>query len=150
MSDALRLRAFLPYRLSVLSNTISRNIAALYDREFGLSVWQWRIMAVVGEAPGISATDIGRRTAMDKVAVSRATAGLVELGYLDRSPSKEDARRSCMTLTSIGQSIYDQIVPMALNAEKDLLAGLSDTDAAELDRLLKKLATSAAPDRDLW
>ncbi|HCX10052.1 MAG TPA: MarR family transcriptional regulator, partial [Hyphomonas sp.] len=40
----LRLREFLPYRLSVLSNTISTRIASLYDREFGLSIWQWRVM----------------------------------------------------------------------------------------------------------
>ena len=64
----LRLREFLPYRLSVLSNTISRRIAELYDREFGLTIWQWRVMAVTGDTPGISATEIGQRTAMDKVA----------------------------------------------------------------------------------
>ena len=73
----LRLREFLPYRLSVLSNTISRRIAEIYDREFGLTIWQWRVMAVTGDTPGISATDIGQRTAMDKVAVSRAVGRLL-------------------------------------------------------------------------
>lgn len=150
MPDILHLRAFLPYRLSVLSNTISRNISALYDREFGLTIWQWRVMAVAGESPGISATDIGLRTAMDKVAVSRAAAGLMELGYLERKPSKDDARRSCLTLTKNGEAIYNQIVPIALAAEQVLLSGLSEKDVRELDRLLGKLAGASAPGRDLW
>lgn len=150
MSEILRLRAYLPYRLSILSNTVSRKIADLYDREFGINIWQWRVMAIVGEQPEISATELAQRTAMDKVAVSRAVAGLVELGYLDRTPSKQDARRSALTLTKIGHSIYNQIVPLARQAEEDLLADLSDKDAADLERLMGKLAKSAEPERDLW
>ena len=48
----LRLATFLPFRLSVLSNAISQRIAELYDREFGLSIWQWRVMAVTADTPG--------------------------------------------------------------------------------------------------
>jgi len=149
-TPSLRLREFLPYRLSVLSNTISRRIAELYDREFGLSIWQWRVMAVTGDTPGISATDIGQRTAMDKVAVSRAVAGLIELGYLERKASEEDGRRSRLYLTQTGQSVYDEIVPMALAEEQALEAVLSEEERNELTRLMEKLASSASPDRPLW
>lgn len=89
MSDTpLRLSTFLPFRLSVLSNAISQKIAELYDREFGLSIWQWRVMAVTADTPGISATEIGQRTQMDKVAVSRAVAGLIEMAISNAAPQK--------------------------------------------------------------
>ncbi|KCZ48914.1 hypothetical protein HY17_14640 [Hyphomonas sp. CY54-11-8] len=146
----LRLREFLPYRLSVLSNTISRRIAELYDREFGLSIWQWRVMAVTGDTPGISATEIGQRTAMDKVAVSRAVAGLIEVGYLERKSSEEDARRSMLFLTPAGKSVYDDIVPMAMSEEQALESVLTPEERQELTRLMEKLAQSASPDRPLW
>jgi DNA-binding MarR family transcriptional regulator len=149
-SPTLRLREFLPYRLSVLSNTISRRIADLYDREFGLTIWQWRVMAVTGDTPGISATDIGQRTAMDKVAVSRAVAGLIELGYLERKASEDDGRRSQLYLTRTGQSVYDEIVPMALSEEQALEAVLTPEERLELTRLMEKLAGSASPGRPLW
>ena len=139
-TPTLRLREFLPYRLSVLSNTISRRIADLYDREFGLTIWQWRVMAVTGDTPGISATDIGQRTAMDKVAVSRAVAGLIELGYLERKASEDDGRRSQLYLTRTGQSVYDEIVPMALSEEQALEAVLTPEERVELTRLMEKLA----------
>jgi len=146
----LTLAEFLPYRLSVLSNTISRNIAEIYDREFGLNIWQWRVMAVIGETPGASATEVMHRTAMDKVAVSRAVAGLIELGYMTREASKEDARRSVLALTAQGQGIYDQIVPLALGYERELMNGLHRAELEELQAALSHLATIASPDRELW
>lgn len=146
----LRLSTFLPFRLSVLSNAVSQRIAALYDREFGLSIWQWRVMAVIGDTPGISATEIGQRTQMDKVAVSRAIAGLIEMGYLERRQSQEDARRSYLDLTPAGHDIYDLIVPLALSEEAKLVSALNTEELAELTRLMTKLAKAASPDLDLW
>ncbi len=148
---ALRLADFLPYRLSVLSNTVSRRIADLYDREFGLSVWQWRVMAVAAEQPGLTATEIGQRTAMDKVAVSRAIAGLIERGHLERGPSADgDGRRFHVTLSHAGRAVYERIVPMALAEEARLVEALNAAELAELERLMTKLARAAAPERDLW
>lgn len=148
--DALRLATFLPFRLSVLSNAVSQRIAELYDREFGLSVWQWRVMAVTADTPGISATEIGQRTQMDKVAVSRAVAGLIEMGYLERRPSTDDARRSNLVLTRSGMDIYSLIVPLAKSEEQRLVATLSAKEQTELARLMEKLAKVASPERDLW
>ena len=42
------LERFLPYRLSVLTNTISQGIAAGYREQFGISITEWRILAVLG------------------------------------------------------------------------------------------------------
>lgn len=152
MSDPspLRLSTFLPFRLSVLSNAISQRIAQLYDREFGLSVWQWRVMAVTADTPGISATEIGQRTQMDKVAVSRAVAGLIEMGYLERRPSADDARRANLYLTKTGADIYELIVPLAKAEEARLVSALDSEEQMELARLMGKLARAASPERDLW
>lgn len=147
---ALTLSQFLPYRLSVLSNTVSRQIAELYQSEFGLTVWQWRVMAVLGEHAGLSATDIAERTAMDKVAVSRAVAGLVEMGHVRREAVQADGRRSLLSLTPDGQSVYDRIVPLALAAGERMTAALSDKEIAELHRLLALVAKQASPDGPLW
>jgi DNA-binding MarR family transcriptional regulator len=146
----LHLREFLPYRLSVLSNTVSGKIADLYDREFGLSVWQWRVMAVLGENAGITATEIGQVTAMDKVAVSRAVSSLIDSGHVWRKASPADGRRSILSLTTKGEVVYDKIVPIALNAERDLLETLSPSEREQLAHLMEKLARTAEPARPLW
>lgn len=150
IGEALRLSAFLPFQLSVLTNTISRRIAERYDAEFGLSIWQWRVMAVLGETPGLTASAITERTAMDKVAVSRAVAGLRQRGLVERQAAEADARRQLLQLSAEGQRIYAQIVPMALSYERELADAVSPEDLARLKRLLERFAKVVSPDRPLW
>lgn len=149
-SDTLSLSAFLPYRLSVLSNTVSKRIADLYEAEFGLSMSQWRLMAVMGEAPGLNATEIVNRTAMDKVAISRTVASLIKLGYAKREASQEDGRQSLLYLTRKGQGVYARIVPMAQSQEREATIALSQDEIDELNRLLGKIADVVSPERSLW
>jgi DNA-binding MarR family transcriptional regulator len=135
----LHLENFLPYRLSVLSNTVSSAIATAYFAHFGLSIPEWRVMAVLAANPGLSAAEVTARTAMDKVAVSRAVAALLAAGRLRRTMVKSDRRRTHLVLTPAGNRVYAQVVPLALEYERHLVAPLSPRDRATLDRLLRIL-----------
>lgn len=135
----LELERFLPYRLSVLSNRISQTIAHAYDRRFGLGVTEWRVMAVLGRYPDLSANEVARRTAMDKVAVSRAVARLLQRGLLQRAMHADDRRRSVLALSEAGYGVYDQVAPLALAFERRLLAGMAEDERALLFRLLDTL-----------
>jgi hypothetical protein len=44
----LQLDDYAPYRLSVLSNIISRSVAQLYASQFELTIPEWRVMALLG------------------------------------------------------------------------------------------------------
>jgi len=138
-SESLQLSKFLPYRLSVLSNRISRAIADGYEEQFQLTLAEWRTMAVLGEESDLSAGQVAERTAMDKVAVSRAVNKLLEAGRIERQFSSEDKRRSVLTLSKNGHEIYKAIAPMALGYEESLLKHLSEEEQDLLDSLLKKL-----------
>ena len=46
----LALEEYLPYRLSVASNAVSRLIARAYEDRFGLTIPEWRLLAVLAEA----------------------------------------------------------------------------------------------------
>lgn len=146
----LSLNDFLPYRLSVLSNTISSAIAARYQSAFGLTIWQWRVMAVLGETPGLMASQVAERTAMDKVAVSRAVSGLEDVGRLERVRDESDGRAARLHLTPEGEAVYAQVVPIALASERELIDGLSADERAQLAALMGKLAAAASPDAPLW
>lgn len=135
----LDLETFLPYRLSVLSNRISQTIANLYGRRFGLAITEWRVMAVLGRFSGLSAGEVAERTAMDKVAVSRAVARLLERGLIERETHGDDRRRSVLGLSEVGYGVYDEVAPMTLECERQLLAPLDAADRQQLDTLLAKL-----------
>ena len=135
----LDLEHFLPYRLSVLSNRVSQTIADFYVERFGLAVTEWRVIAVLGRFPGLSANGVAVRTAMDKVAVSRAVSRLLERGLLEREVHGDDRRRSVLALSEAGYRIHDDVAPLALAFEQRLLAGMDASERELLFRLLDRL-----------
>ena len=136
---ALELDRFLPYRLSVLSNRISQDIARLYGERFALNVTEWRVLAVLGRYPELSANEVAERTAMDKVAVSRAVASLIRDGRLKRRLHGDDRRRSVLALSAKGYRIYDEVAPLALRFERELLSRLGAEEQLWLGRILDRL-----------
>ena len=141
--ETIALEEFLPYRLSVLSNTISNAIADLYRDRFGLGIPDWRVMAVLARFPGSSAQQLVERTRMDKVAVSRAVARLSERGLLTRAMSDEDRRRSRLELSEAGRGVYREIVPLARDYEAQLLSRIDAGDRALLTDMLLQLQQAA-------
>jgi DNA-binding MarR family transcriptional regulator len=139
----LLLDRFIPFRLSVLTNKVSGAIARHYSERFGLSIPEWRVMAVLGETPGLSAREVAERTAMDKVQVSRAVASLVAARRVARTPDDKDGRIGRLALTRAGMAIYEEIVPLALSLERTFVAALSRDEREALDRLLSKLTRQA-------
>ncbi|NIJ09184.1 DNA-binding MarR family transcriptional regulator [Sphingomonas vulcanisoli] len=126
----LRLEEFLPFRLSYTSNLVSDRIADAYMALFGLRIPEWRVIAVVAEQDGISQLDIGARTRMDKVTVSRAAIALSQRGLLARQPHGADKRSHLLILSEAGRALYAEVAPKALELEAQLFAGFSQ---AELD-----------------
>lgn len=135
----LDLDRFLPYRLSVLSNRISSSVAEIYSEHFQLTITEWRVMAILGRYPDLSANEVAQRSAMDKVAVSRAVARLIEAGRLTREMHDDDRRRSVLRLSDEGMRIYEQIAPLALAFERQLLGDMTPEERALLFRVLDRL-----------
>ncbi|HVI53925.1 MAG TPA: MarR family winged helix-turn-helix transcriptional regulator [Luteibacter sp.] len=135
----LELEHFLPYRLSILSNTVSQSIATEYQDRFELSMTEWRVMTILARFPEISAREVVDRSAMDKVAVSRAVARLVNAGRVDRGIHDGDKRRSVLQLSETGWAIHDEVAPLARAHERDLLARLDEGEQAQLNSILDKL-----------
>ena len=136
----LDLDSFVPYRLSVLTNRVSGAIARHYSERFDLSVPEWRVIAVLGQAPGLSAREVAKRTAMDKVQVSRAVQSLLAAKRLTRTAHLQDGRVAHLSLSARGQTIYDEVVPLALSLERQFLSVLGPGEQKSLDTLLTKLS----------
>jgi DNA-binding MarR family transcriptional regulator len=143
MSDELILENFMPYRLARLSSTVSTTIARAYDKEFGLSIPEWRVIAVLGRFPGLSAVEVAEQTFLDKVAVSRAVTKLIKSGRIDRQFADADRRRSILNLSEKGREVHDGVAKLALSFEDDLLAGIDAADVEQFNAVMDKLLEQA-------
>lgn len=140
---AFNLSDFLPYKLSILSETVSQHIAGAYESRFGLTMNQWRCMVLIGAHGPITAKSICAKTLLDKMTVSRALKSLKTRKLIAAASTPEDARKNLLTLTKHGIRIHDEVLPMAQNYEEILLAALSDSQKITLDEIIKKLMHEA-------
>lgn len=149
--NLLKLDSFLPYRISILANTISTTLAGAYSQRFELRIPEWRILATLGSHPNLSAREVARRTAMDKVAVSRAVSSLIAKGRVARAIDENDRRRTLLRLSPDGEALLARIVPLALAYESRLVETLTREERRQLETLLAKLMqqASSASDRQV-
>jgi DNA-binding MarR family transcriptional regulator len=144
MTSPLILDDFLPYRLSFTSNLVSDTIAVTYDALFGLRIPEWRLIAVTAENPvGITQQEIGLKTRMDKVMVSRAAISLIERGLMARQPNAADRRSHHLKLTQAGRELYETVVPRILELERRVFADFSAEELARLRAMLRRVETGA-------
>lgn len=139
----LRLDEFIPYRLSVASNAVSELIASAYRQRFGITITEWRTIAILGEGTPLAPREIGRRARMDKVAVSRAAKALEDRGLVERSPNDDDQRSHRLRLTEQGRALYETVGPQALTIEAELFRDFEPWERAALASFLARAQAAA-------
>lgn len=132
---------FVPYQFALLSSRLSRSLAQTCA-EHGLSLSEWRLMAVIASGRSMSASDVTERSTMDAVAVHRAVMSLLRRGFIERISVEGDKRIKQLVVTSAGQEAYEAIVPYARELEDTLLSCLSPAESMALRRMLRRLVES--------
>jgi DNA-binding MarR family transcriptional regulator len=135
----LHLTNFFPYQLTQLQVKVSDNIADIYTGRFELSRQEWRVLASLGNGELLSAKQIGEQTNLEKMPASRAITRMQAQGLLVKNTDKSDKRSSLLKLTTQGLAIYQQLIPMVLAREQELLSVLSAEEKNQLANIIEKL-----------
>jgi len=137
-TPGFKLEDFLPYRLSVAANAVSKRIAKTYA-PYKLSRTQWRVMAVLAGADKITAQAVSDKTGMDKTTVSRAVGKMLDRDLIERGTSQQDGRFAPLSLNAKGRAMFAKIAPEALHQEQELKDMFSGADLRKLMSALDKL-----------
>lgn len=138
-SAALRLEEFLPYRLMVCANLVSASLSRIYANH-KISISEWYVLLTLGQFQRMTGRDIGSRCHMHKTKVSRAVSALDARGWIIRTSNSRDRREAWLTLTPLGNAVYVDLAPRALEFMLHLAGSLADTDRATLDLAMQKLS----------
>ncbi len=133
-----KLEDFLPYRLSIAANTVSKQIAKTYA-PYKLSRTQWRVMAVLAGADKITAQAVSDKTGMDKTTVSRAVKKMLDRDLISRCADSADARATSLSLSGKGRAMFNKIIPEARCQEQTLKGTFSAKDLQMLISFLDKI-----------
>lgn len=138
------IRELLSYRLHVVANLLSRGAELRYGREFGVSLWEWRTVALLGGAAGAqSLNELARAAGIDKSQMSRVVSGLAARGLVLRAIDANDGRGVRLTLTRKGRKLYEGLIRAAAERNDAFLDCLTEKERAAFDAALDKLAARA-------
>lgn len=138
------IRELLSYRLHQVANLLSRGAELRYRREFGVSLWEWRSVALLGGAgEPQSLNDLARAAGMDKSQMSRVVSGLTRRKIVFREADANDARGIRLSLTRSGRALYRRLIGAAAERNTAFLGCLSAKERVCLEQAMSKLAREA-------
>lgn len=146
MPETFRLSDFLPYRLAVLAERVSRRLSVAYGRSHGLTVAEWRVLVHLQRGGEVSIRDIQRYVNLEKPRVSRAVARLGSSGLVRKSAGQGDGRLVSISLTDRGREALAGIIPVVMGIEARLVAGVTAEEMETFSTVLEKI--HAALDAD--
>jgi DNA-binding MarR family transcriptional regulator len=106
------------------------------EKDVGLSGARLFILRTVAESPGLSLSELAKRTRTHQSSVSVVVAHLVSEGLVARRTAAGDSRRAALWLTATGRGRLEKSPE---TAQERLLDGVDALPAAERARLARTL-----------
>jgi DNA-binding MarR family transcriptional regulator len=132
----LNRETFVPSYLSLVAHAHTSGGSRAYSEKFGVSSPDFAILSTLSNHPGVVASEISVIVALDKSVVSRR---LQRLMARDLVAAELDAGQRRLYLTGEGVHVHNRVLPIALEREQLLLAGLSDDEVILLRSLLRRM-----------
>ena len=138
------IRDLLSFKLHRVANLLSRGAELRYRREFGVSLWEWRTIALLGAGTEpLSLNHLAHAAGIHKSQMSRVVSGLAKRRLVVRDTNAEDARGVHLTLSKSGRKLYQGLINAAAERDAAFRNCLTRDEKQALDRVLAKLAGRA-------
>ena len=137
------IRDLISFRIHAVANLLSRGAALRYRREFGVSLMEWRAVALLGAHQPLSLNELARHAGLDKSQMSRVVAGLTERALVLRGIDSADGRGVRLSLTRAGKRLYEGLIASANQRNDAFAEALTEDELATLDSVLARLADKA-------
>jgi DNA-binding MarR family transcriptional regulator len=110
---------------------------------YGIDGRQLAVLLAIDDRVPQSQQEIARRLDVDRTSMVTLVDALERKGLAERRSVTGDRRKNVVALTAAGQDTLRKATRASDAAERELLAGLSDDEAATLRRLLKAVVPPA-------
>lgn len=137
--SGLTIRDLLSYRIHYTANAMSRSAMIRFRDDFGISLGEWRTIALLGALPGMSLNELAKKANIDKGQMSRIVSSLTKAGYVGRDDIARAGRTIALSLTRRGQVLYKQLIDVASEREEAFMACLTEDEKRHLYSALAKL-----------
>jgi DNA-binding MarR family transcriptional regulator len=113
-------------------------LAEVEDAGFDLTPVQYAALATIKSNPGLDQVTLAGLIAYDRTTITGVIDRLVQKGLAERRASRRDRRARELEITDAGRKTLRGIAPAVEAAQRLMLRGLTQKEAEELMRLLRK------------
>ncbi|MEX0339240.1 MAG: MarR family winged helix-turn-helix transcriptional regulator [Arenibacterium sp.] len=139
----LPLHRFLTYRIARIQAKLNIQATRLLQETSGITLSQWRVIALVGAAGQTRLSRLAKEAALDKGLLSRNLKTLIEAGVVLSEVDDVDHRVQNLRLSTKGQSIFEKTLPVTRARQNRLREDISDEELQVFHRVLDKLDIAA-------
>jgi DNA-binding MarR family transcriptional regulator len=111
------------------------------ESRLGLTIPQRLSLLLIGQNPGILASELAAVLHLHRGTLSGVTRRLVAAGYVERRADPGDARRVGLTLTPAGQSMNRRRAGTFEDAVRRVLASILSGERSAAEHVLARLGT---------
>jgi DNA-binding MarR family transcriptional regulator len=109
------------------------------DAGYDLTVDQWVLIDHLHRNPGISQNQLGEMTTKDAPTVTRIIDLLTKKNLAERRLADADRRKFLISLTSNGEQLYEQLLPMVVDIRRQGWGQLSEEDYQHFTRIMDSI-----------
>lgn len=138
-NEVIDIQHYVPFFLNAVGSAWQRKTSALYRREFGFGISEWRVMSMLNIEPGITAARICEVLRLDKGAVSRSLQNLEKSALVAYDASPTDTRKRWWILSDEGRAVHARVLRIALDCERQMMARVKQDDKAVFLKVMKQM-----------
>jgi DNA-binding MarR family transcriptional regulator len=143
----LHIGHFLTFQLIRLANAAKSNVTRRYLADFGLSVPEWRLLAMTIRFQPVRFSELVANSSMDKGQASRTLHAMIKRGYIASKSTAPGSRKAgdtaavpvILTVARKGRALYKAVLPVAQRNQARLLEKLTRDERRTLYSVLSKL-----------
>ncbi len=137
------LHRFLTLRLSRIQAKLNAQASHILREVNGLSLVQWRILALVAASGRSTASALSQYAGIDKGLFSRALKTLVAGGLISVATDPADHRSHVISATDRGFEIFERTLPIMRARQAHLVSDMTPEQRRVLMSALDKLEVAA-------
>ena len=137
------------YRLSnsfpYLLNRVGVRMGELFSRRiapYGVTLPMYRVMAALWETGDQRLSDLAAVTTTEMSTMSRLISAMKRKGLVTRSRLEDNARTVAINLTSKGQSLVEELMPIAVHFEEVAVANYTESEISRLKVVFREIYQS--------
>jgi MarR family transcriptional regulator, organic hydroperoxide resistance regulator len=138
-TKSLSLADYVPYLVNRVGAALVTRFSSEALEKYDLSIAMWRVLLNLASAGAQRLVDLSDQTSVEVSTLSRLVSKLAQKGLVTRARAENSNREVTIALTSKGNELVSELIPVARHLEQTAISHLSSKELVALKKILRQI-----------